>query len=304
MGWEGRPVKTIDYVTKGNWLAHRPEFVGASDSPSLFDEGYENQNEYSLYAEKAEGVPQSLASTEAMEVGTAIEPAIRCLFEDRTAMEVIKTPPYRVVYSGHAGYIGCTLDGEVIDHGERGVWEAKNVSEYEANKWRGEDPPLRVQVQVQHQMLCTGYAFGYAAGLLGGNRLVWRRIERNESFIAALCIRLRYFWGSVQRKVPPAIDGSRATRETLKRLYPHDTGEMVALPSEAEDWDDELVDAKKKISEWEERETCAANKIKAAMGTASIGVLPGAGRYTYREQTRKAHAVKESTFRVLRREKK
>ncbi len=296
-------MKTINYGNRDNWLQHRSDFIGASDSPAILGEGYEEQNAFSVYAEKAEGVPQSLKSTEAMEVGTAMEPVIRSLFEDRTAMDVIKTPPYRVVYADGAGIIACTLDGEVVDHGERGVWEAKNVSEYEANKWRGEDPPLRVQIQVQHQMLCTGYNFGYAAGLLGGNRLVWRRIERNEKFIAALCLQLGIFWAHVVRREPPAIDGSRATREALKRLYPHDTGEEIGLPIDAQNWDLYLCTAKADAKHHQQIVDKYENEIKAAMGTASIGVLPGGGRYNYREQTRKAHSVKESTFRVLRREK-
>jgi predicted phage-related endonuclease len=297
-------VKTIDYGNRDYWLQERSKFVGASDSPSLFGEGFENQNEFSLYAEKAEGVPRSLASTEAMEVGKAMEPVIRSLFSDRTAMEVVETPPYRVVFADCADCIGCTLDGEVIDHGERGVWEAKNVSEYEANKWRGEDPPLRVQIQVQHQLLCTGFMFGYAAGLLGGNRLVWRRIERNEKFINALITTLSIFWRRILTRQWPVVDGSAATREALKRLYPHDTGEEIGLPLEAQQWDRRLCRAKGDVKYHQGVVDQHENLFKAAIGTASIGVLPGGGRYTYREQTRKAHPMKASTFRVLRREKK
>ena len=151
-------MKTIDYVTKGNWLAHRPEFIGASDSPAILGEGYEEQNAFSVYAEKAEGVPQSLKSTEAMEVGTAMEPVIRSLFEQRTAIEVLETRPYQVVYNDEAGYIGCTLDAEVINHGDRGVLECKNVGEYVAADWAAELPPLRVQVSRSSHSLIFSFA--------------------------------------------------------------------------------------------------------------------------------------------------
>ncbi len=297
-------MKTINYVTRESWLANKPSYIGASDSPSILGEGYAGRNRFSVYAEKAEGTAPGIETTEAMEVGLRMQPLILDLFQDRTAIEVIETPPFQVVFAHGQPWVGATLDAIVIEDGKRGVGEAKNVGEYVAADWCGEEPPLGVQIQVQHQLLCTGYSFGYAIGLLGGNRLVWRRIERNAKFIAALVVQLRVFWDHVERREPPAIDGSVATREALKRLYPHDTGEQIALPIDSDVWARDLVEAKKEINNWTERHACAANKITAAMGTASIGVLPGGGRYTYREQTRKAHSVKESTFRVLRREKK
>jgi predicted phage-related endonuclease len=140
--------------------------------------------------------------------------------------------------------------------------------------------------------------------LLGGNRLVWRRIERNEGFISALSTQLAVFWRHVEHRKPPPIDGSKATREALKRLYPHDTGEEIGLPLEADMWDRGLANANTDVAAATERRDEAANKIKAAIGTASIGVLPGGDRYTYREAHRKAYDVDATSFRVLRREKK
>ncbi len=297
-------MKTIDYVTKDNWLAHRPEFVGASDSPAILGEGYASRNAFSVYAEKAEGTAPGIETTEAMEVGLRMQPLILDLFQERTAIEVIETPPFQVAFANGQPYVGATLDAEVMEHGKRGVAEAKNVGEYVAADWYGEEAPLTVLIQVQHQLLCTGYSFGYGIALLGGNRLVWRRIERNEGFIAALVRQLGEFWGHVERRMPPAIDGSRATRETLKRLYPNDTGEEIALPIDSNLWDRDLVEAKKEVTDWEERVVCAANKIRSAMGTASVGVLPGGGRYTHRIVNRPGHHVGASSYRTLRREKR
>ena len=39
----------------------------------------------------------------------------------------------------------------------------------------------------------------------------------------------------------------------------------------------------------------------AAIGGASVATLPNGVMYTLRSQTSKAHSVKESTYRVLRR---
>ncbi len=297
-------MKTIDYENRETWLANKPSYIGASDSPSILGEGYAGRNRFSVYAEKAEGTAPSQETTEAMEVGLRMQPLILELFQDRTAIEVIETPPFQVAFANGQPYVGATLDAEVMEHGKRGVAEAKNVGEYVAADWCSEVPPLAVEIQVQHQLLCTGYSFGYGIALLGGNRLVWRRIERNEGFIEALRTRLTVFWRRVERREPPPIDGSRATRETLKRLYPNDTGEQIPLPIDSNLWDRELVKAKKEIKNWEERMVCAANKIRAAMGTASVGVLPSGGRYTHRTVNRPGYHVGATSYRTLHREKK
>jgi predicted phage-related endonuclease len=114
---------------------------------------------------------------------------------------------------------------------------------------------------------------------------------------------LKRFWASVLTKTPPPVDGSEATTDALKRLYPHDDGETIALPMEANDWDLSLQCAKRQVTTWEADVRKHQNKIKAALGTATTGDLPGGGSYTFKDQTNHYEAKEawETTFRVLRR---
>jgi len=296
-----------DFKNRKNWLKHRPLFIGASESPGLLGEGYHGQGAYALYAEKALGVRASDEATEAMEVGLEMQPVIARLFEKRTKIKVIETPPYEVVFARDRPFIGATLDGLVLVDGEQGIFEAKNVGEWTSAEWDAPEPPLRVQIQVQHQLLCTGLSFGYAAALLGGNRLKWRRIPRHDPFIVSLTGELKRFWSRVDTKTPPPVDGSEATAAALKRMYPkHREGQTISLPAKFADLDRNRVHVKASISYFEAELKEYDNEIKAALGDAEEGVLPaGAGSYTFRYQKveHKARAARTSGHRVLRRKK-
>ncbi len=73
------------------------------------------------------------------------------------------------------------------------------------------------------------------------------------------------------------------------------------LPAEAADWTDEIEAAKEQIKSAEAMKTAAENRIKAALGDATFGLLPNGGLWSWKTQTRKEYVSPETTFRVLRR---
>jgi hypothetical protein len=84
-------------------------------------------------------------------------------------------------------------------------------------------------------------------------------------------------------------------------MYPRENGEIIALPEEADAWDDVIVSGKAdiKINEAQVRE--AENRMKAALGTATIGTLPGGGSYRFKNVNRTGYSVEPTSFRQLRR---
>ena len=50
----------------------------------------------------------------------------------------------------------------------------------------------------------------------------------------------------------------------------------------------------------DERIDLAENVVKAALGTAELGVLPDGRSFSWKTQSRKECVIKASTFRVLR----
>ena len=299
----------ITYATREEWLADRHNRIGASESAGVLGYGYAGQSTTSIYADKVQPTLDEVIDAtvaERFEIGLEQEPIIGRLFTKRSGLEVHHNDPERptVCISDTRPYIAATLDGWVFDGQARVPWEAKNVGEYIASDWDNDSVPLRVQIQTQDQMYVTETAWAWVAALLGGNRFVWQRVERNQRFIEAMLLPvLDDFWAHVQRREPPPVDGTEATSAALKRLYDKDSGETVDLPDVALEWDEDLQGAKAAIKAAKAMKKEAENHIKAAIGSATFGVLPNGSRYSWKASKRNdpPREAKTISIRTLRR---
>jgi predicted phage-related endonuclease len=179
------------------------------------------------------------------------------------------------------------------------VLEIKTTGIQRGDDWE-EEAPLGYQVQLQHYLAVTGRRWGSFAVLIGGQKFRWYDVERNDKFIASLEARCEWFWGLVQRQEAPPVDDSQSTAEALRSIYAGESGETVDLGAASVDWCQELEAAKAAIAEAEARKRGAENQIKAALGAASCGIVPGLGKFSFKAQRREAHQVAASEFRVLR----
>ena len=69
-------------------------------------------------------------------------------------------------------------------------------------------------------MAVTGYEAWWIAVLIGGNKFVYKKIERDEDIIQYLINMERDFWlNHVEKDEPPMFDGSEASTQLLKQLY-------------------------------------------------------------------------------------
>ena len=76
-----------------------------------------------------------------------------------------------------------------------------------------------------HQLAVTGKQAADVAVLLGGQELQIHRIERDEAMIAQLIALEQQFWGCVQNRIPPAVDGTDSADRALRALFPRETEE-------------------------------------------------------------------------------
>jgi predicted phage-related endonuclease len=88
-----------------------------------------------------------------------------------------------------------------------------------AGDWNGQVPD-HAELQVQHGMSVTGATHAYVAGLVGGNRLIVQRIERDDSLIDLINATEAAFWEHVLNDTEPPVDDSAATRAALIHRYP------------------------------------------------------------------------------------
>lgn len=278
----------------------RTKSIGASDAPAVL-----LGPQFPLWAEKCGlAEPPDLDQIEAVKRGRQLEPIIARMFYEETNRVVAYNGLGEVSYHPDLSWMTATLDARQHD-GRRplGALEIKNVGEYNRAEWEEEPGPLKFQIQLQHQLAVTELKWGSLCALVGGNKLRWFDMDRDQKFIDAMIDTEAFFWTQVQERIAPPPDGSIATRDTLRRMFPQDDGETISLPVEATKWDDVRLSAKADLKVNEAQIQEAENRIKAALGTATAGVLPGGGRYTHKQQTshHKAKEAYESSFRVLRR---
>ena len=70
-------------------------------------------------------------------------------------------------------------------------------------------------------MAVTGYEAWWIAVLIGGNKFVYKKIEQDEDIIQYLINMERDFWlNHVEKDEPPMFDGSEASTQLLKKMYP------------------------------------------------------------------------------------
>lgn len=88
------------------------------------------------------------------------------------------------------------------EHEEPGVWELIR-GEWEPCR---RQPPLRMKLQPQAQMACSGLGAAVLGVLVGGNELHLVAFERHEGVIARLEAEVAAFWQSVDEDRPPPAD--------------------------------------------------------------------------------------------------
>lgn len=283
-------------MTRDDWLAARRVGIGSSDAAAVLGLD-EYRSPLDVYLSKRGLLPEE-PGNRFTEWGTRLEPLVADWFTAETGKKVRNRNA--ILAHVERPYIVANLDRTVV--GEPAVLEIKTTSAWKRDEWEDGAIPLRVVVQVQHQLMVTGDAYGYVAVLIGGNDPRWQRLDRDEALIEQMLARYEAFWfGHVEAGVePPPSAASDA--ETMDRLYPQEeAGKSVLLPLGARATLEALARAKADRMEAEAREKAARAAVEALLGDAEIGMLPGiAGPVvTWKTQERKAHSVAASSFRKL-----
>jgi predicted phage-related endonuclease len=290
--------RVTTYPNRESWLSGRR--IGASDSAAIFGCGYQNQSALTVW-DRLVNAREDDYETKRMRIGILMEPSLRAIFAEETGLPCIEIAPFTVWTHPEIDWLTATLDAATED--DEAGWcpvELKNVNGFLRDDWNG-DGPLKFVVQSQHQLAVTGAKRGYLLGLIGGHEPLVKTIPRNDRFIeTALLPTLEKFWQHVQSGTMPPVDESAATARLLARLWPDDDGREVLLPADLNDVANEWHAAKAAAKAAEEQITACENRIKEAIGEATIGRLPNGLAFSWKTQHRKAYEVKASSARVFR----
>ena len=255
-------------MTRDEWLDWRKHGIGGSDASAVA-----GLNPYKspvqVYLEKI-GDMEIGEAGESAYWGTMLEDMVAQEFSKRTGMKVqrkntiLQHPEYQ--------HMIANIDRLIVGEDKPGILECKTANAWSGKDWEeGKIPPQYI-IQVQHYLAVTGYEYAYIAALVGGQKFFYYKIDRDQELIDYLVKIESVFWQMVQDRMPPEVDGSEASSDLLKKLYPiAEDRKEIDMPAEASLLLDAYEQVKAEIKELEQRKDELENKLKAMMADAEIG---------------------------------
>jgi predicted phage-related endonuclease len=253
--------------------AVRRTFVGASESASLF--GLNPwKSPYELWMTKAGLVDEpDLSANDRVKWGKRNEDAVaRGLAED-FGWQVRRVQ--RVIPHATVANMACTPDYEIVNHPRGpGLLQVKTVDSFTFRQhWPCKEPPINYVLQLQHEMACTGRAWGVLGVLVGGNQGLVFEYERDPATIRDIESAVTGFWASIAAGVSPDPD-FQADADLIVQLYRQVTrGEAKSIDDpELEAVIAEMVVLGEAKANFEKKHKVCRARLLAAIGPAEIAL--------------------------------
>lgn len=189
------------------WLSKKTLRIGSSDARAILGCGYQGESEATVYDRMVFGIGKKFtcSQVELLEEGRIMEPAILKIFASRnpdwqcepaSGFELRICPSYPELC--------CTLDAHGTNRHSREniAIEAKFEPNGNYEDYLCDRVPLKHYVQVQHQLICTGWKGAFLVSLLRG-RYLQRWIERDEPLIEQMLTAYTNFLDRVRRRDRP-----------------------------------------------------------------------------------------------------
>lgn len=189
------------------WLKMRTEDITSTDCAALFGIS-PYMTPFELWHRKKKGDVVKFEGDTRMNWGQRLQDAIAAgIAEDngwtiRKMTEYIRIPARR---------LGSSFDFEIQ---KNALLEIKNVDSliYKDGWFVDADnveAPAHIELQIQHEMLVADRDLAYIGALVGGNRLVLIKRERDPHVVSAIENRVQMFWDSIDNNIEPEPDFKR-----------------------------------------------------------------------------------------------
>ena len=285
-------------MPRPTWLRWRQTGMGGSDAAKALGLSPYG-TPVTIYFEKIDE-PDEDAGDEVQSIGLLMENVIAELFVKETGHKVFNPAP--ALRSKTHPFMLATPDrfvavyDELHDEYHLAVLEEKNVDISKAEDWK-DGPPLYARVQLQHYLFVTGLQFGFIMALIGGNRPVLFRIERDEELIVSIIARCEALWTMVQLRRCPDIDGSEMTREAVRAHFPEVLTDKREVPEEFRSLMRQRAAAKLDVKDAERRVNEAETAMLLMLGDAAEATIGGVTVMTYNEVRKESYVVKAQHHR-------
>lgn len=256
-------------MTRSEWLQARRAGIGGSEAAAIL--GFSRwSSPVKVYMDKLGLLEDEDQAGEAAYWGTVLEDVVAQEFSKRTGKKVRRVNA--ILQHPEYPWMLANLDRMIV--GEDEILECKTADKFLASEWKDDEIPISYLIQGQHYMAVTGYKAVWYAVLIGGNDFRYKRVERDEEVINHLIEHEKAFWQQhIEKQQPPSLDGSQATSDLLKRMYPNANRQEVALPSTAEELIVRRSEVAEQIKELQTQQDECDNKLKDLLGEAERGTI-------------------------------
>lgn len=277
------------------WLQERKKGIGGSDAASVL-----GLNKYSsplkVYLDKvSEGVGEE-HNNHTMG-GILLEPVIIKWLEQQLGEEILTDEKTcQNLISPEYDFIRCNLDGKI--KGKNEIVEVKTTEPRNAHEW-DDDAPIPYLIQCQHNMYVDGADRCHLAVFITKSDIRKFIVDRDDEFIKDMVEKEKYFWENhVLKRVAP--DLTKYDTNLVDFLYKSgNPDKSVRLTEEIQNIVIERQKVRAQLNTITAYLSTLDMRIKDFMRDAEV-CFSDEFRITWKEQTRKAYAVKESTSRIFK----
>ena len=253
-------------ISHEQWLTLRKKSIGGSDAGALMDMN-PYQSPVSLYADK-KGLSKDKESNEAMRLGNDLEDYVARRWMKKTEKKV-RADNFMYQHDEY-DFITANIDRDVV--GENAGLECKTMSGFAKYDLENGEVPAQYYAQCQHYMLVKGYDKMYLAILVFQRGIYCLEVERNEEFIKELLAAEIDFWTNyIEKDQMPPPDGSDASMEAIKQIYPSDINSQMQLPN-ADAEIRRYLELEKAIKDIEEEKKKIQAQLCARLGDTGVGI--------------------------------
>lgn len=276
-----------------DWLLRRQQGVGGSDVAAIL--GISPwATPLDVFLSKVEP-PADREQSEPAYWGTVLEDVVAREYATRTQRRVQRIN--QLARHPERPWMIANLDRVIVTEGSRarlddagllkgadGLLECKTASAYKASDWgRADDDeaiPVHYAAQAMWYLAVTGAPWIDVACLIGGQKYVMHRMERDEDTINSIRERCEAFWHDhVLKRVPPPAQ----TSDDVVRLFPADSGEAVEATVDVLQAYNDARALREQIAKAETDLEAHIKTMKVAIGEASALTLGGKPLVTFKK---------------------
>lgn len=283
------------------WLLKRKGGVGASEVSAILGKS-QFSSALEVWASKVTEVPR--VESEIMDWGHILEAPI--IGEYAKRKEIDHVIDGEMIFSKKYPHAFATIDASTIGPEGPEAIECKTTSMghlFPSNESDPKEVPVHIQIQLQSQLLVTGWSKNTCVWLPLPERVLgFRRHSAHEEFQALIGESIEHFWRSyVEKNVAPSPDGTSSAARAISLLYPEPQSvEALELNEENLARKIELEELKSDQKKLDLQIQKITQELQLLLKSNEVGSFPDGSKATYRKISPKPSKCPKCDHETLR----